>query len=146
MLSEQNQHVHAFKIYFSPKPEQLKFANYGYKNLLCKIQLHFTPVVDNFLTTHRFLHFALQVSIFDTIGLRDLEAILQWDGADKKGTLKKDVLQSNMKFSTFWTATWERKVIKKKKKEHRKSFPNCVSFRLKLLADMKVYLQMKSLR
>lgn len=61
------------EIYFSPKPN---FANYGYKNLLGKIQLNFTPAADNFFSTHRFLHFALQVFILDKIRLRDLEAIL----------------------------------------------------------------------
>lgn len=61
------------EIYFSPKP---KFANDGYKNLLGKIQLNFTPAVDNLFSTHRCLQFAFQAFILDKIRLRDLEAIL----------------------------------------------------------------------
>lgn len=106
-------------------------------NLLCKIQLNFTPVVDNSLcSTYRYPHFATQVSIFNKIWLRDLEAVLQCDGAAKKGTLNEDVLYSN-EMPNFVENYWEMKIINiKEKKKHRKDFSNNISFQLQLLTDI----------
>lgn len=75
MLCEQISMCMHSAIYFSPKAKtKLKFANFGSKSLLHKIQLNFTPVVYNFFSTNRFLYLALQLFILGKVRLRDLEA------------------------------------------------------------------------